>query len=76
LGAAIFLPVRLPFYAKMFEGPQALPLPKHFPSLSSIPRLRFHYSPMNTATNKKKWVKPALRDVPIFFECTCYAGAK
>ena len=23
----------------------------------------------------KKWVKPAVKDVPIFFECTCYAGA-
>lgn len=23
---------------------------------------------------KKRWVKPAVREVPIFFECTCYAG--
>jgi hypothetical protein len=26
-------------------------------------------------TTKKKWIKPAMKDVPIFFECTCYAGA-
>ena len=26
-------------------------------------------------STKKKWVKPAVKDVPIFFECTCYAGA-
>ncbi len=26
--------------------------------------------------NKKKlWIKPSVKDVPIFFECTCYAGA-
>jgi hypothetical protein len=31
---------------------------------------------MKAASNKKKWVKPALRDVPIFFEATSYAGAK
>jgi hypothetical protein len=24
---------------------------------------------------KKRWVKPMLKSVPIFFECTCYAGA-
>ena len=24
---------------------------------------------------KKRWVKPMLKTVPIFFECTCYAGA-
>lgn len=24
---------------------------------------------------RKKWIKPAVKDVPIFFECTCYAGA-
>jgi hypothetical protein len=24
---------------------------------------------------KKRWIKPAMKDVPIFFECTCYAGA-
>jgi hypothetical protein len=24
---------------------------------------------------KKTWVKPKLKDVPIFFECTSYAGA-
>jgi hypothetical protein len=26
-------------------------------------------------SSKKKWVKPAVKNVPIFFECTCYAGA-
>ncbi len=27
-------------------------------------------------TNPKKlWTKPAAKDVMIFFECTCYAGA-
>ena len=25
--------------------------------------------------NKKRWIKPTLKTVPIFFECTCYAGA-
>jgi hypothetical protein len=24
---------------------------------------------------KKTWIKPRLKEVPIFFECTCYAGA-
>lgn len=24
---------------------------------------------------KKQWIKPSVKDVPIFFECTCYAGA-
>ncbi len=24
---------------------------------------------------KKQWIKPRIKDVPIFFECTCYAGA-
>jgi hypothetical protein len=24
---------------------------------------------------KKKWIKPQTKRVPIFFECTCYAGA-
>ena len=24
---------------------------------------------------KKRWIKPMLKSVPIFFECTCYAGA-
>ena len=23
---------------------------------------------------KKRWIKPMLKSVPIFFECTCYAG--
>jgi hypothetical protein len=26
-------------------------------------------------STKKKWIKPAVKTVPIFFECTCYAGA-
>jgi hypothetical protein len=26
-------------------------------------------------TMKKRWIKPTLKTVPIFFECTCYAGA-
>lgn len=30
--------------------------------------------PMKT-TKKKLWITPAVKDVPIFFECTCYAGA-
>src|SRR4051812_20321555 len=30
---------------------------------------------MKTSTKKKQWQKPAIKDVPIFFECTCYAGA-
>lgn len=25
--------------------------------------------------SKKKWIKPAMKHVPIFFECTCYAAA-
>jgi hypothetical protein len=25
--------------------------------------------------HKKLWIKPTLKTVPIFFECTCYAGA-
>ena len=24
---------------------------------------------------RKKWIKPAAKYVPIFFECTCYAAA-
>jgi len=31
---------------------------------------------MNTPSKKKQWTKPAIKEVPIFFECTCYAGAK
>ncbi len=27
------------------------------------------------SSKKKKWQKPSIKDVPIFFECTCYAGA-
>lgn len=26
-------------------------------------------------TAKKTWTKPSIKDVPIFFECTCYAAA-
>ncbi len=26
-------------------------------------------------TQKKLWIKPAAKNVMIFFECTCYAGA-
>jgi coenzyme PQQ precursor peptide PqqA len=25
---------------------------------------------------KKEWTKPSFRDVPIFFECTYYAGVE
>jgi hypothetical protein len=24
---------------------------------------------------RKRWIKPYMKHVPIFFECTCYAGA-
>jgi len=24
---------------------------------------------------KKNWIKPTLKRIPIFFECTAYAGA-
>jgi hypothetical protein len=30
---------------------------------------------MKTSARKKQWQKPAIKEVPIFFECTCYAGA-
>jgi hypothetical protein len=33
---------------------------------------------MNTTsrtTTRKSWKKPSLKQIPIFFECTCYAGA-
>jgi len=30
---------------------------------------------MNKAIIRKKWGKPSKKGVPIFFECTCYAGA-
>ncbi|TCO94122.1 hypothetical protein EV701_103211 [Chthoniobacter flavus] len=26
-------------------------------------------------TAKKRWTKPSIKTVPIFFECTCYAAA-
>ena len=29
---------------------------------------------MNTQ-QKKQWIKPSMKDVMIFFECTCYSGA-
>jgi len=29
---------------------------------------------MNTV-EKKQWIKPSIKTVRIFFECTCYAGA-
>ena len=36
----------------------------------------FPPAPMNTTpTPKKKWTTPQLREIPIFFECTCYAGS-
>jgi hypothetical protein len=30
----------------------------------------------NKVKAKKVWVKPSIKEVPIFFECTCYAGAR
>jgi len=30
---------------------------------------------MKTATKKKQWITPSVKEVKIFFECTCYAGA-
>lgn len=27
------------------------------------------------SNTKKQWIKPSMKDVPVFFECTCYAGA-
>jgi hypothetical protein len=32
-------------------------------------------TPVGMKRTKKQWVKPMLKTVPIFFECTCYAGA-
>ena len=32
-------------------------------------------SAMNTKSAKKEWVKPAIKEIQIFFECTCYAGS-
>ena len=34
-----------------------------------------HRVPMKNAPNKKRWTKPSIKTVPIFFECTCYAAA-
>ena len=31
--------------------------------------------PERLMRTKKRWIKPTLKTVPIFFECTCYAGA-
>jgi hypothetical protein len=31
---------------------------------------------MKTAHPKKQWITPAIKEIPIFFECTCYAGAR
>ncbi len=36
---------------------------------------RFHQFAAIKDMKKKQWIKPALKDVPIFFECTCYAAA-
>jgi hypothetical protein len=30
---------------------------------------------MKTPGSKKRWIKPSIKDVMIFFECTCYAGS-
>jgi hypothetical protein len=30
---------------------------------------------MNIKTAKKEWIKPAIKEIQIFFECTCYAGS-
>jgi len=30
---------------------------------------------MNTPQKKKQWMKPGLKEIVIFFECTCYAGS-
>jgi hypothetical protein len=30
---------------------------------------------MKKANSRKKWGKPSFKPIPIFFECTCYAGA-
>jgi hypothetical protein len=30
---------------------------------------------MKTPAVKKRWIKPSIKDVMIFFECTCYAGS-
>jgi len=31
--------------------------------------------PMNIKSAKKEWIKPAIKEIQIFFECTCYAGS-
>jgi hypothetical protein len=30
---------------------------------------------MGMKRKRKRWIKPALKAMPIFFECTSYAGA-
>jgi hypothetical protein len=30
---------------------------------------------MKSPGAKKRWIKPSIKDVMIFFECTCYAGS-
>jgi hypothetical protein len=30
---------------------------------------------MKPSAPRKQWIKPAIKDIRIFFECTCYAGA-
>jgi hypothetical protein len=30
---------------------------------------------MNAPKKKKQWITPSVKEVMIFFECTCYAGA-
>jgi hypothetical protein len=42
-------------------------------STSSKPAEIFSF--MKTEPKKKQWITPRVREVRIFFECTCYAGA-
>lgn len=37
--------------------------------------MTLHASPFMKTTKRKSWVKPSIKEVRIFFECTCYAGA-
>ncbi len=41
----------------------------------AIARRVHHHATHMKPTEKKQWVKPVMKDVPIFFECTCYAAA-
>jgi hypothetical protein len=43
-------------------------------SLTSVARMAYETYGFMRRT-KKRWIKPTLKTVPIFFECTCYAGA-